>query len=151
VARKAAYHDPTACESCGAVFSHKTWRKPERMDPELLMRVAWARCPACRQVDRGEFFGRVVIRGLAAEVMEDEVLRRVRNVAERAAFTQPERRVVEVRRDGGLLEVHTTSQKLAHRIARELEKAFGGRAAFAWSDRDGRLLATWEAPSLAGA
>ena len=35
----------------------------------------------------------------------------------------------------------TTSQKLAYRIAREVEKAFGGRAHFSWSDDDGSLLA----------
>lgn len=44
--------------------------------------------------------------------------------------------------NGDTLEVLTTSQKLAHRIAREVEKAFGGRAHFSWSDDDGSLLAT---------
>jgi hypothetical protein len=41
------------------------------------------------------------------------------------------------------MEVLTTSQKLAHRLAHELEKAFGGRTHYAWSDRDGRLVANW--------
>ena len=47
----------------------------------------------------------------------------------------------ERRREG--LEVLTTSQKLAHRIAAELEKAFGGRTTFRWTDREGALDATW--------
>ena len=34
---------------------------------------------------------------------------------------------------GSALEVLTTSQKLAHRIATELRKAFGGRTTYAWS------------------
>jgi len=33
-----------------------------------------------------------------------------------------------------MLEVLTNSQKLAHRIARMIEKAFGGCAHFSWSD-----------------
>jgi hypothetical protein len=37
----------------------------------------------------------------------------------------------------------TTSQKLAHRTARELRKAFGGRTTYTWAD-DGLLTATWE-------
>lgn len=41
-------------------------------------------------------------------------------------------------------EVLTTSQKLAHRIVHELKKAFRGQAGYAWSDRDGSLLATWQ-------
>ena len=47
------------------------------------------------------------------------------------------------------MEVLTTSQKLAHRIARELEKAFGGKAAYSWSDDDGSLFATWQYPGRA--
>lgn len=148
VHKAAGYEDPTACERCGAVFSHKTWRRERRVDPERLARAAWAVCPACQQVARGEFFGRVIVRGAFAESHEDEILRRIANVAERAGFTQPERRLVDIRRPGGGLEVLTTSQKLAHRIVHELEKAFRGRATYAWSDRDGRLLATWEREDL---
>jgi hypothetical protein len=40
--------------------------------------------------------------------------------------------------------VLTTSQKLAHRIARELQKAFGGRARYTWSDQNGSLTAIWQ-------
>jgi len=69
--------------------------------------------------------------------------RRIENVAKRAAYTQPERRIVSLGWEGKTLEVLTTSQKLAHRIARELKKAFGGRTTYAWSDRDGTLSATW--------
>jgi hypothetical protein len=74
---------------------------------------------------------------------DDDIRRRIQNVAARAAFTQPERQVVSVERHGEVLEVLTTSQKLAHRIAHELKKAFGGRTSYAWSD-DRTLLATWQ-------
>jgi hypothetical protein len=138
--------DPTACERCGAVYFHKAWRRGRAIEPELLMRAAWAICPACRQVERGQFYGMVLIRGPKLAEQEDAILRRVANVAERAEFTQPERRIVATRDVGGSLEVRTTSQKLAHRIVRELQKAFGGRASFAWSRGDGRLFARWDAP-----
>ena len=74
---------------------------------------------------------------------EDGIRRRIRNVAARAAFTQPERQVVSVESRGKVLDVLTTSQKLAHRIAHELKKAFGGRTSYVWSD-DRTLLATWQ-------
>ena len=67
--------------------------------------------------------------------------------ADRARFTQPERRLVSAERHGSVLEVLTTSQKLAHRIVHELKKAFRGRARYAWSAADGSLLATWERES----
>lgn len=41
-------------------------------------------------------------------------------------------------------EVLTTSQKLAHRIARELNRSFAGQVTNDWSDRDGELYAAWQ-------
>jgi hypothetical protein len=71
-----------------------------------------------------------------------EIRRRINNVTARARWTQPERQIVSLVRKGSAIEVVTTSQKLAHRIARELQKAFGGRTSYSWADRDGELLAT---------
>jgi hypothetical protein len=95
-------------------------------------------------VRRGEYYGRVVARSATGLADRDAIIRRIRNVGRRSGFTQPERRIVSIDCDGSRLEVLATSQKLAHRIARELVKAFGGRASFRWSGEDGSLLATWE-------
>jgi NMD protein affecting ribosome stability and mRNA decay len=137
--------DLTACERCGDVFHRKTWRRsPARVTHALLAQAAWSVCPACRQVGAGEFFGRVVLRGSYVAANEPEIRRRLRHVEERARHTQPDRRIVRIRRRDGGLEVLTTSQKLAHRFAHELKKAFKGRTSYSWSDRDRRLYATWE-------
>jgi hypothetical protein len=87
---------------------------------------------------------RVVLRGALVRAKSEAIRRRITNVAARARFTQPERRVVSVLRDGEGLEVLTTSEKLAHRIVREMEKAFGGRASYTWSHRERSLLAIWQ-------
>src|SRR5216684_124150 len=129
-------------EPCGAVYVHKTWRRGRRMAGELLETASFAVCPACKeQKTSGLCYGKVLISGAYAN--GDAIVRRIENVAKRAAYTQPERRIVSRGWEGKTLEVLTTSQKLAHRIARELKKAFGGRSTYAWSDRDGTLSATW--------
>jgi NMD protein affecting ribosome stability and mRNA decay len=135
--------EPAACERCGAVFVRKTWRRDHRVTDGLLARATWTRCPACAQAGSGAYFGRVLIRGTYAAAHETEIRGRIRNVEARARFTQPERRVVSSDRERDVLEILTTSQKLAHRIARELKKAFRGRTTYTWSD-DGTLLAVWE-------
>lgn len=135
----------TMCEICGSVYLHKTWRRGRRrlaFTPPF--GVKWAVCPACRQVTEGRAQGRVLLRGPGAFVLEDAIRTRVVNVADRAGHTQPERRLVAMERAGDALEVLTTSQKLAHRIVRELLKAFGGRARYAWDERDGSLHAIWQ-------
>ena len=76
--------------------------------------------------------------------MNEQLIRaRIRNVAEHAQYTQPQRRLLSAERQGDVLEVLTTSQKLAHRIVHELKKAFRGRANYQWSD-DGSLFAIWQ-------
>lgn len=145
VARKAARPaEPTVCDRCGAIFSAKTWRQRRRLGAGLLERAAWSTCPGCAQAGHAEYFGRVLIRGAGVAAHLDAIRRRIRNVAARAAYTQPERKITSTEWDGATLEVLTTSQKLAHRIVSELQKAFGGKASYSWSDADGSLFATWQ-------
>jgi hypothetical protein len=113
-------------------------------------KAEWVRCPGCEQAAAGEYHGRVLI-AVGDRAGLDAISTRIANVERRAQSTQPERRVVASNWDGETLEVLTTSQKLAHRIAREVEKAFKGRAHFSWSDDDGTLLATVKLASSAAA
>jgi hypothetical protein len=111
-ARAGRPREGAVCERCGAMFSRRTWRRDHAVSDSLLARAAWVVCPACQQTGREEYFGRVLIRGGAA-ADEDAIRRRIQNVAARAGFTQPERQIVSVERRGDVLEVLTTSQKLA--------------------------------------
>ncbi len=144
VARKTPpLHEPTVCARCGAVFLRKTWRHNHALSEAQIEGAEWGFCPACQQVSRREGQGRLLIRGAAAGRNRDAIEKRIHNVVARATKTQPERQLVSLdARDSGL-EVLTTSQKLAHRLAHELKKAFGGRVTYTWSD-DGTLFATWD-------
>lgn len=136
--------DGTVCGGCGVVFARKTWRRSTRRLQEAATHGAVnGICPACRQTADGQAFGRLVLEGSYVAGHADELIRRIHNVAARAAFTQPERRLVDVVTHGSTLEVLTTSQKLAHRLARELAKAFLGTVSYHWSGSDGRLFAVW--------
>jgi NMD protein affecting ribosome stability and mRNA decay len=140
---------PSVCERCGAVFSRRTWRRGRKVTGALLAGAKWTVCPSCTQVESGEYFGRLVIRGAYLAANEDAIRQRIQNVAARAEFTQPQRRIVSISREGNALEVLTTSQKLAHRIVHELKKAFQGKTSYSWSDRDRALFATWERNDVA--
>jgi NMD3 family protein len=135
--------DPTYCTGCSAVYSRKVWRWAEGpFDPRLEI-AARALCPACRQVRDGSYFGLVTLMGEFNAEEEKHLMARIRAVAHRAGYTQPERRIVSIRRLEPGLEIRTTSEKLAHRIARELQKAFGGEATYRWSEHEGALRAVW--------
>ncbi len=143
VARKQKFSDPSICDRCGAVYTGKSWRSGRRLAREVIDKARWVKCPGCAQAVAGEYHGQVLI-AVGDSANLKVISARIANVEQRARFTQPERRIVATNWNGKTLEVLTTSQKLAHRIAREIEKAFGGRAHFWWSDDDGSLLAKVE-------
>ncbi|HXR25394.1 MAG TPA: hypothetical protein VN742_08540 [Candidatus Binataceae bacterium] len=140
VTRKQSFSDPSICEHCGAVYTAKTWRRGRRLAGDVIDQARWVTCPGCAQAAAGEYHGQVLIE-LGDGANRDAIAARIANVERRAQLTQPERQVVGTSWNGKTLEVLTTSQKLAHRIAREVEKAFGGEASFSWADDDGTLLA----------
>lgn len=131
--------EPTVCQRCGSVIENRRWRRGRPADAAKLASVRWVTCPGCRQEQGQEYLGRVVVAMLPDDDLQ-VMQARVRNVAERTGRNQPLRRIVSMERAGATLEILTTSQKLAHRVAKEIAKAFGGRASYGWSD-DGSLLA----------
>jgi hypothetical protein len=142
-AARGRLEEPSVCERCGAVFAGRVWRRDRPVSGALLARAKWVRCPGCEQTASELGFGRIVIRGAYALANEPAIRRRLANVASRAGRTRPDRRISVIDRHDDLIDVITTSQKLAHRIVHELQKAFRGRASYVWSD-DGTLFATWE-------
>jgi hypothetical protein len=136
----ARIREPAACERCGAVFSRRVWRRGI-VTTALLGRVRWVVCPACELVRQQRGFGRLLVKGPSTRTQDELIRHRIAKVEARGAALQPQRRVVSVERTGDVLEILTTSQKLAHRVARELEKLLGGTVRYAWSD-DRTLFAT---------
>jgi NMD protein affecting ribosome stability and mRNA decay len=120
----------------------KTWRHDRAITEEQIAARHFAFCPACIQMSRREGQGRVTITGKRLKAARVEIERRINNAAAAASRTQPERRIISMGAtdSGDGLDVITTSQKLAHRIAHEVKKAFGGRATYDWKD-DGTLRA----------
>jgi hypothetical protein len=142
VTRKATFVEPSVCDRCGAVYSNRTWRRGRSLPRELASAKAWVICPGCAQTaSKDEYYGRVLVEVPQSEILRHEISARIKNVESRAKSNQPERQVISSTWEGEQLEVLTTSQKLAHRIAHELAKAFGGKPRFEWSDEDGTLFA----------
>lgn len=45
----------TVCERCAAVYLNRTWRRGRRLALALTGKPSWSVCPACRQVEAGEY------------------------------------------------------------------------------------------------
>lgn len=138
--------DGSVCDRCGAIYGRRTWRRAARRFPA---RPIWTVCPSCSEAKRKEWHGRVLVRGVDDPAERRIIERRIDNVAARASFTRPGRRIVSVEWSESDLEVLTTSQAVAHRIVRELLKLRGGKARYQWDANDGSLFAVWEPPAKA--
>jgi hypothetical protein len=90
--------------------------------------------------------GHVIARGRFALDHLEEILRRVRNITLRARTHHPGPGSIAFGWTPEDVHIRTRSHRLAHRIARELLKAYAGRARYHWDDRDGALLVIWERP-----
>ena len=139
--------EPSICERCGAVFRRRVWRAGLPVSDALLAKATWITCPACIQRRDGTYVGCVRILCGSPFAQEELIRRRVENVGAQAEAAHPEHRIVSIDRDGDAIEVLTTSQKLAHRVAHEIKELLNGEVTYRWSD-DGSLFATW-APTKA--
>jgi NMD protein affecting ribosome stability and mRNA decay len=141
--------EPSICERCGAVFQRRVWRAGLSVSDAVLAKSTWTTCPACAQRRDGTYVGCVRILCGSPFAQEELIRRRIENVAARAEATHPEHRIVSVDRDGDAIQVLTTSQKLAHRVAHEIKAVLKGEVTYRWSD-DGSLFATLAPPRAGG-
>lgn len=114
--------EPTVCPDCGAVFHRGRWQWSAA--PEGAHRT---RCEACQRIHDQFPAGTVTLAGkfTAAQAGEIEALVRHQEKSEKA--DHPLNRVMSIERaDDETIVVTTTDIHLPHRIARAVEKAFGG-------------------------
>ena len=98
-----ALHEPTICERCGAIFVRKAWRRGRRLDHNTIDAARWGALHANKSV--AESTTGACSSGNAAGADREALERRVQNVASRAEFTQPERRLISMEWKGPWLEV----------------------------------------------
>jgi len=130
--------EPTRCPGCGLVIQAGRW-----VHGTAPAGAREALCPACHRI-RDEFpAGYVTLHGDFLAGHRDEVLRLVRNLAEKERAEHPLQRIMAIAdADAGLL-VTTTDAHLARDIAVALHRAYQGELEFHYNPQDNLLRATW--------
>lgn len=138
--------EPALCEKCGALYRKGHWTlnegelKTHRFEkPE----VSLTTCPACLQMAQGEPAGFVYIEGsfLGKHVAEIENL--LKHEDEDSALVNPLARIMEVKRAENRLVVTTTTENLAQRLGRSLNRAFGGDVRYDFSHENKLARVYW--------
>jgi NMD protein affecting ribosome stability and mRNA decay len=136
-----------SCRGCGAVYNHARWAleptEEIRRNVEIGAGVRRTYCPACQKIRQHYAQGVLKISGVDAEEMS-EILRLLKNEETRAREKNPLERILAIVNDEDCLKVETTTEKLAQRFGRCLNKARGGKVVYKWSHRNKFARVYWE-------
>jgi len=133
------------CRVCHSLYHHKRWYlegdlpvKEVRVTP-----IGLITCPACRKIHDRFPGGIVVLSGEFLKIHKGEILNLIRNEETRAKGVNPLERIISVKDQGNRVEIHTTSERLAQRIGREVYRAYKGDASYHWSRDDKFVRVAW--------
>lgn len=136
--------EKAVCKVCGAMWHSKRWAL---RDAAAMLasndKSLQTLCPACRKV-RDKFpQGYVTIQGTFAVAHKDEILNLLRNKETRALHINALERIMDIKEGADSIEVSTTTEKLAQRIGRMLNKAYCGDVEYKWSSDDKLARVVW--------
>lgn len=128
--------EPAVCPGCDAVYIGRRWT--ESVSPGVLARRAEPLtvriCPACRQRRVGVPRGFVHIDGEFFRTHRGDVERLLHNEASRARENNPLQQILGWQQfRNGALVVNTSTEHLAQRFGRALEKAYDGVVRYRFS------------------
>jgi hypothetical protein len=133
------------CRICHSVYYHKRWY----LEGDVLAREARSIptgliiCPACRKIHDHFPGGIITLHGEFLNAHKDQILHLVRNEEVRAKGVNPLERIISIKDRGECVEIHTTSERFAQRIGREIQRAYKGDATYHWSRNDKFVRVDW--------
>ena len=139
--------EPIVCAGCGAVYTHKRWSqaasarlRARRAGQPIEVRI----CGACCRKQTGVPHGFLHVDGGFVGTHRDDVVALLKNEAARAAEDNPLAQIVAWHESGHAHDVllTTTTEHLAIRLGRALEKAYDGRALYGFS-HENKLAHVW--------
>ena len=139
--------EPIVCAGCGAVYVRKHWShsnvarlRARKAGEPVRVKI----CGACRRRRSGVPHGFVHVDGEFVRLHRDEIVRLLKNEAARAAEDNPLAQIIDWHENGHADDVlvTTTTEHLAIRLGRALEKAFDGRVLYGFS-HENKLAHVW--------
>ena len=136
------------CESCKALYRNKRWY----LDPAVAnAALAHGRahpviCPACQKMADHYPEGLVTLQGEYLWDREEEIRNILHNEETKAMAKNPLERIMRLDREGDVLVIETTEQKLAEHLGRALHKAHQGILHVSWADDHSVCRVNWHRP-----
>lgn len=138
-------HEPALCNVCESVYHHKRWYLKDdpiavELQKDLLPIMV---CPACRKTLDHFPGGVITLNGSFLADHKDQILHLIRNEERRAKEVNPLERVISIKDLGDSIEIHTTNEKFAQRVGKEIQRAFKGEVSYHWTHGDKFVRVEW--------
>ncbi len=141
------YKDPTVCSTCGLVYHNKTWKKDDVLKKSILEKgeVNFKDCPACRKIKDNFPLGVVDLTGfyLRDESHRTEIINLIKHESEKEENSNPLARIIEINSNNSEITIKTTTEGLASRLGKAVQKAHKGELDFKFSDGQKFLRIVW--------
>jgi NMD protein affecting ribosome stability and mRNA decay len=113
------------CKTCSAVYFKKSWHHNLKQFKKLRenLPVKLSACPACAMIASGKFEGRIALRNVPLHDREN-LLNLIRAFTHRAWQRDPMDRLIDINSAREGLEVTTTENQLAVKLAKKIQDVF---------------------------
>lgn len=139
------WSEPTICSVCHAIYRKKRWAFDEalRLKLEKDKETKYIKCPACRKIEERFAMGIVSISGDFVAEHRDDIVNLVKSEERRAMQKNPMERLISVEKKDSGVHVETTTDSLALRIGRVLNRAYKGDVKFNFHYGDKQVEIKW--------
>jgi hypothetical protein len=135
---KRKYREPTACDTCGAVFERGRWRWGDKPAG-----AARSTCPACARARDELPAGYVKLSGDFFNAHREELLQLARNAAEQERAEHPLHRIMHVVETPAETVITTSDIHSARRIGDALESAYRGELDVRYGEDEYSVRVNW--------
>jgi NMD protein affecting ribosome stability and mRNA decay len=143
---RSIYKDPTVCPDCKLIYHNKRWVRNEELLEKFLKdkkSIDYKKCPACRKTQDDYPLGILRLSGSYIKSKRIEILNLIRNEAEFEEKRNPLARIMKIEEEDNGLLIKTTTESLARRLGRAVNKAHHGEISYIFSDTQKFLRVEW--------
>lgn len=142
------YKGTVVCGRCHAIWNKKRWHLNEEQYRELVGEptIASVVCPACHQIEWGEYDGVVTLRSPLIPANQAAIEGLIRHTEADIRTDNPLARIASLKATGDTIEILTITPFLAERIGKELQKAYDGELEVKAATCERFVRVTWLRP-----
>lgn len=126
------------CKKCNAMLWQGSWRHESKIKRNIKKNKhnGFSTCPACKMIEDNMYEGELIIQNVNPE-MKKYIINAIKNKGEKGFKNDSQDRVISVNDNhNGKMNIFTTENQLALKIARKIKKSFNGTMKVIYSKKE---------------